>query len=308
MEKHPFVLHEIGRDVADLYEHACTEKGLVLDISCGENSKVYVLGDALRLKQVIFNLISNAIKFTNAGGKVLFEVDNTVYDNKELHCSFSVSDTGIGLSEMQVEKLFSAFTQADATVTRKYGGTGLGLVISKRIINTMGGDIWVDSELGKGTTFFFTVTFPLATEECIEQARHRELDEKTLEATPLKGHLLLAEDNEINQIVAQEVLQAAGFTLDIADNGQEALNLLEKNAYDAVLMDIQMPIMDGYTATKKIRAQAKYAQLPIIAMSAHAMKGDKELSISKGMNDHVTKPIDADLLYKTLRFWMAKKS
>ncbi len=308
MEKQPFLLQGIGRDVVDLYGHACTEKGLVLDISCGENSKVYVLGDALRLKQVIFNLISNAIKFTSAGGKVLFEVDNTIYKNEELHCSFSVSDTGIGLSKAQTEKLFSAFTQADATVTRKYGGTGLGLVISKRIIKTMGGDIWVDSELGKGTTFFFTVKFPLATEACIQQMRHKELDDKTLETASLTGHLLLAEDNEINQIVAQEILQAAGFTLDIAGNGQEALDLLEKNDYDAVLMDIQMPIMDGYTATQNIRKQAKYAQLPIIAMSAHAMKGDKELSLSKGLNDHVTKPIDAELLYKTLRFWIAKKA
>ncbi len=308
MEQCPFSLISIGRDVVDLYGQVCAEKGLTLDISCGKNNKLYVLGDAVRLKQVVFNLISNAIKFTDPGGKVFLETENAICENQKLHCSFSISDTGIGLSPEQMEKLFSAFSQADNTVTRKYGGTGLGLVISKRIINSMGGDIWVESALNEGTTFFFSVTFPLASEEDIQQMNDKEISEKTLDEVPIQGHLLLAEDNEINQIVAQEILLSAGFTVDIANNGKEALQLLETNTYDAVLMDIQMPIMDGYTATIKIREQEKFAQLPIIAMSAHAMKGDKELSISKGMNDHVTKPVDANVLYKTLRFWIAKNA
>ncbi len=305
IEKQPFILHDLGKGVKDLYSHACEEKNLLLDISCSEYRELPVLGDALRLKQVVFNLMSNAIKFTEPGGKVFFEAESELVDNKELQCTFIVSDTGIGLSKEQIEKLFSAFSQADTTVTRKYGGTGLGLAISKKIVNTMGGKIWVESELGKGTSFFFTVTFPLA--DCAAfQASKIDLDEAVLENITLKAHLLLAEDNAINQMVAEEMLLSLGFSLDIANNGQEALDLLEKNTYDAVLMDIQMPVMDGYTATQKIREQEKFKKLPVIAMSAHAMKGDKEISLSHGLNDHITKPIDLDMLHKTLRFWILK--
>ncbi len=305
MEANPFTLQGIGQDVLDLYGPRCAEKGLHLEIMSGEFGTTFLLGDALRLKQVIFNLVSNAIKFTDKG-TITFEVESSVHKAQELHCKFAVRDTGIGLSEEQIKRLFSAFSQADNTVTRKYGGTGLGLVIAKNIISMMQGDIWVESEPGKGSTFFCTAIFPIED----VSLRQREVDDKDFIATGSlnTGHLLLAEDNEINQLVAQELLLAAGFTLDIANNGQEALNMLKDKHYDAVLMDIQMPIMDGYTATEQIRKQDKYARLPIIAMSAHAMKGDKELSISHGMNDHVTKPIDANELYRTLNYWISKNT
>ncbi len=305
MEKQPFVMNSIAQEVADLYGHVCADKGLTLDISCSEHDKLPILGDALRFKQVAFNLVSNAIKFTDSGGKIILEAESFIHNDAELHCKFTVSDTGVGLSKEQASKLFSAFSQADSSVTRKYGGTGLGLAISKKIINLMGGEIWVESELNKGTTFTFTAIFPLAPQvQQDEQNKHLGMD--TAQNTHMAGHLLLVEDNEINQMVAQEILQAVGYTLDIAENGQQALENLEKNTYDLVLMDIQMPVMDGYTATQKIREQEKFATLPIIAMSAHAMKGDKEISISRGMNDHITKPIDADVLYKTLQFWIQK--
>ncbi len=307
IEKHPFTLHSIGKEVLDLYGHTCTDKGLILDISCSEHhNKTFILGDSLRLKQVIFNLVSNAIKFTDSGGKVFLEIETYIHNNNNLHCTFAVSDTGIGLSAEQEEKLFSAFSQADSSVTRRYGGTGLGLVISKRIIKLMGGEIYVESELGKGTTFAFTTTFPLFNDVVNQQEQDIQLDQNEV-AEVLRGkRLLLVEDNEINQIVAKEILQVAGYTIDVAENGQEALQKLKNNTYHAILMDIQMPVMDGYTATKNIREQAKYADLPIIAMSAHAMKGDKEISLSHGMNDHITKPIDADILYKTLHFWLSR--
>ncbi len=304
MEKQPFILHGIGQEVSDLYGHICAEKGLILDVSCSEHAEVFVLGDALRLKQVIFNLISNAIKFTNSGGKIFLEAESFIHNDAELHCTFTISDTGIGLSNEQVQKLFLAFSQADSSVTRKYGGTGLGLIISKRIINLMGGDIWVESELGKGTIFTFTTKFPIASD--IPQEKDMQFEHGDMTLAPHSGHLLIVEDNEINQIVVQEILHAVGYTLDIADNGQMALEMLEKNAYDCVLMDIQMPVMDGYTATKIIRQQEKFAKLPIIAMSAHAMKGDREVSLTHGMNEHITKPIDAEILYKTLQTWMLK--
>ncbi len=305
IEKQPFVLHGIGKDVADLYGHSCADKGLTLDVSCSEHHKMPILGDALRLKQVIFNLISNAIKFTAPGGRIFLEAESTIHNDSELHCTFTVSDTGIGLSHEQITRLFSAFSQADSSVTRKYGGTGLGLAISKNIINLMGGDIWVKSELNKGTTFTFTAQFPIDSNVSNYQEQDLPLEESKI-VTSSKGHLLLVEDNDINQIVATEILHAAGYTLDVAENGQQALDMLEDAHYDCILMDIQMPIMDGYTATGKIREQEKYTKLPIIAMSAHAMKGDKEKSIASGMNEHITKPIDPDELYKVLRIWMQK--
>ncbi len=303
MEEEPFSLQQIAKDVVDLYTQKSIEKGLELKVDAGLHPQTVLLGDALRLKQVLFNLVSNAIKFTNSGTISLI-IESSFNDKSEMECKFAISDTGIGLSQEQISRLFSAFSQADNTVTRKYGGTGLGLAISKNIINMMQGQIWVESELGSGSTFYCTAKFSIAPAELV-------LNEDSInDDTGLKvngGHLLLAEDNEINQLVAQELLLTAGFTLDIANNGQEALDLLEKNTYDAVLMDIQMPIMDGFTATEKIRAQEKYSTLPIIAMSAHAMKGDKEISISHGMNDHLTKPIDSELLYKTLNYWINHK-
>ncbi len=308
MEKQPFILHSIGQEIVDLYGHICQDKGLKMDVSCSEHDMLPILGDALRFKQVAFNLVSNAIKFTDSGGKILLEAKSFIHNDAELHCEFSISDTGVGLSAEQTSKLFSAFSQADSSVTRKYGGTGLGLAISKKIINLMGGEIRVESELGKGTTFTFTAIFPLAPQINAEAEQEKLLVTKEAQVPLLTGHLLLVEDNEINQMVAKEILQAAGYTLDIAENGQEALELLEKKSYALILMDIQMPVMDGYTATQKIREQEKYATLPVIAMSAHAMKGDKELSISRGMNDHITKPIDAEVLYQTLQYWLQKSA
>ncbi len=305
IEERPFTLQSIGQDVMDLYSSRSSEKGLLLAVNCGEHARTTILGDALRLKQVLFNLVSNAIKFTHTG-TIAVNMETTLHKHNELHCHFAVKDSGIGLTDEQIERLFSAFSQADNTVTRKYGGTGLGLAISKNIITMMRGNIWVESTYGEGSTFFCTAIFPLAPQSLQAEHLSDETENYDQSDTVQGGHLLLAEDNEINQLVAQEVLSSAGFTLDIANNGQEALELLEKNTYDAVLMDIQMPIMDGYTATERIRAQEKYAHLPIIAMSAHAMKGDKELSVSHGMNDHITKPIHPDTLYKSLRYWISK--
>ncbi len=305
MEEHPFTLKAISREVSDLYGPKCAEKMLQLHVHVDEHGASTVLGDALRLKQVIFNLVSNAIKFT-AEGSITLEMESELQEGEQLRCKIAVRDTGIGLNSEQMARLFSAFSQADSTVTRKYGGTGLGLAISKKIVTMMHGDIWVESEAGSGSAFIFTVLLPLASSAL--QGQNLDLQNEVLETTSLQGkHLLLAEDNEINQLVAQEILQSAGFTLDIANDGQEVLDMLQKKSYDAILMDIQMPVMDGYTATKHIREQEKFATLPIIAMSAHAMKGDKEISLSYGMNDHITKPIDPTALFQTLHTWIFKQ-
>ncbi len=304
MESVPFTLKKLCNEIKDLYLPLSDSKGLTFSVNEGEFSHTVLLGDMLRLKQVLFNLVSNAIKFTRSGC-ISLDIESILLDNNEMRCLFAVRDTGIGLSPEQIERLFSAFSQADSSVTRKYGGTGLGLVISRSIITMMRGKIWVESELGKGSTFYCNAIFDISQQQ--DRFNEEEATKDTLlQAVCGAEHVLLVEDNEINQIVAQEILQHAGYTLDIANNGQEALDMLEENTYAAVLMDIQMPIMDGYTATSILRKQQKYQNLPIIAMSAHAMKGDRELSLSYGMNDHITKPVDPQVLYKTLHRWISK--
>ncbi len=304
MEYILFSIKDVCNELEHLFDHTITDKGLSFQIMMEEQAQTPLMGDPLRLKQVLLNLLSNAIKFTHTGG-IRLTVNHMHIQNEHLHCRFTVSDTGIGLTEGQKDKLFAAFSQADSSVTRKYGGTGLGLAISKSIVEMMQGEIWVESTPQQGSDFIFTAQFALATE--VEQASS-SLKEHTPEKKKRHGHLLLVEDNQINQLIAEEILTSTGFTLDIANNGQEALDMLHQKAYDLILMDIQMPIMDGLTATQKIREQSIYDDLPIVAMSAHAMAGDKEKSIAHGMNDHITKPISPSVLFATLDHWLSKKS
>jgi PAS domain S-box-containing protein len=405
----------------------------------------FLVGDSLRLNQILVNLGNNAVKFTEQGEIVLSAKVSERSDDK-VTLQFSVRDTGIGMTAEQQSKLFQAFSQADTSTTRKYGGTGLGLTISKRLVNMMGGEIWIESEPGHGTTFHFTSDFGLGKEtvkrqfepspdlrglkvlvvddnatsreilhdmlesftfevylsasgkealEEIEKADNdkpielvimdwkmpgmdgieaskrikshqkltkipaivlvtaygreevmRQADEIGLDGFLLKpvnssvlfdaimqalgkevhdasrvgrkkeqgveelstisgARVLLVEDNEINQQVAQEILQGAGFSVTVANNGQEGLDTAQKDRFDAILMDIQMPVMDGYTATREIRnLKSEIRNVPIIAMTAHAMAGDEDKSLQAGMNGHVTKPIDPDQLFAALQKWI----
>jgi CheY-like chemotaxis protein/HPt (histidine-containing phosphotransfer) domain-containing protein len=409
-----------------------------------------LIGDPLRLNQILVNLGNNAVKFTERGEIVLVTKMKSRSDNK-VTLQFSMRDTGIGMTAEQQAKLFQAFSQADTSTTRKYGGTGLGLTISKRLVNMMGGDIWVESQPGQGTTFSFTAEFGLGKKQAKKQympapdlrgmkvlvvddnATSRDILQELLESFSfevslaasgaegiaeletapkdkpfelvimdwkmpgmdgieasklIKNHqglrkipaiilvtaygrdeimkqaedlglegfllkpitpsilfdtilqafgeaapevsrvaqskeqeakaweniqgarVLLVEDNEINQQVAMEILQGAGITITIANNGQEGVEAAKRNQYDAILMDIQMPVMDGYTATKAIRKweggmrNKGKAQIPIIAMTAHAMAGDEDKSLKAGMNSHVAKPIDPDQLFAALQKWI----
>ncbi len=304
MESVPFNLHNLCTELEGLVAPSLYKKELDFVLDEGAYAKLAVLGDPLRLKQVLLNLLGNAIKFTQKGS-IGLSINSDIISNKELQCKFAVTDTGIGLSKEQLKKLFSAFSQADSSVTRKYGGTGLGLAISKRIVEIMGGRIWVESIVNQGSSFIFTVTFPLAQESIVEEKN--DILEMPIMTEHKDAHLLLVEDNLINQLIAEELLKKGNYTLDIANNGQEAIEMLNEKHYDAVLMDIQMPVMDGLTATKQIRQNPKFAHIPIIAMSAHAMSGDKEKSLSHGMNDHITKPISPSILYSTLKYWLQSK-
>jgi CheY-like chemotaxis protein len=200
----------------------------------------------------------------------------------------------------QVAGLFQPFTQADNSTTRKYGGTGLGLVISKQLAELMQGNIWVESELGKGSTFYFTATVGISQQSTVV------LERPTIAATNdfIGRRVLLVEDNEINRELAVDLLSDLGIQVEVAENGKQGLEKATHEDFDLVLMDIQMPEMDGLTATRLIRAEQGFADLPIVAMTAHAMSGDREKSLAAGMNDHLTKPIDPQKLIESLSYWM----
>jgi PAS domain S-box-containing protein len=449
MEKTPFRLSDVLDSVADLITVKAREKDLELLLDIDPQVPHGVIGDPLRLGQVLTNLGNNAIKFTDKG-EIVIRVKVKEMDGNNLVLQFSVTDTGIGLTDKQVDKLFQSFSQADASTTRKYGGTGLGLTICKQLTELMGGKIWVESQQGFGSSFFFTALFSLASEikslcnlpkdnirglnvlvvddsptfleimkqlasslsfcveaassglEAIQMVKSRdeakdpfklifidwkmpdmdgietsekiqrdtslsetpkvvmvsayeaETIQRTKENLKIDGYLtkpvttstlldmsmvtmgyndqqfgksqagnlkefeyepeivinirgakiLLIEDNEINQQIAKELLEMIPFSVVIADNGQIGIEKIQSEKFDAVLMDIQMPIMDGYEATKKIRLDKRFDDLPIIAMTANAMAGDREKALEAGMVDHVAKPINPKKLFEALAKWI----
>ena len=447
MEVVDFHLDETLNGLADLLSIKAYQKGIELLFEYTSEVPQGLRGDPLRIGQILTNLTTNAIKFTERG-EIVVRIDMLHLDDRGVTLQFSVQDTGIGMTKEQQGRLFQAFTQADSSTTRKYGGTGLGLAISAQLVEMMGGRIWVESEPGVGSIFFFTVKFGLSAGwkeqqnsrqdiapshlkvlviddntvaveilmnmfaslhfeavgvqsgeeglmtlaqaagdtpfdlvlldwqmpnmDGVETARRiRELTltrdpdiimisaydlsdlaeetkqigiDKRLtkpvtesqlfdavmevahrdETSPLVvslrqqsatateyadiiqgAHILLVEDNEINQQVAKELLEQAGVTVDIAENGAKAIVALEAAGYDAVLMDVQMPVMDGYEATRRIRKDARFATLPIIAMTANAMSGDREKTLEAGMNDYVTKPINPNQVFSALAKWVA---
>ncbi|TAA47158.1 response regulator [Corallincola spongiicola] len=444
METIPFEVIDILDNLSNMVSLIAEQKGLELIFRCHPNVPQALVGDPLRLGQILINLCNNAVKFTSEGEiEVVIQCDNCDQEIAQLH--FSVRDTGIGLTQQQQKKLFDTFSQADNSTTRKFGGTGLGLAISRRLVEMMGGEIWVESEFGQGSCFHFTATFPLpmqgqhqleppkvlnalnvlvvddndaaritltemlaslkmrayaldsaeaalshlklsdqqydlilmdykmpgmdgiqACAEIQQMATHKltptvvlvtaygreGLQEKAIQAgaaatlvkplntsslfdtlMELKGakivapnaiansngnqieqpdlrgyNLLLAEDNPINQQVARELLACCGADVAVANNGTEAVCMVQNHHFDAVLMDIQMPEMDGYEATRAIRSDSQHRKLPILAMTANAMKGDREKCLAAGMDDHIAKPICQRQLFTTLSRWLPAKS
>jgi two-component system sensor histidine kinase/response regulator len=445
MESVDFQLEDTLDHISTLVGIKTQEKGLELLFKTDSSVPTALVGDPLRLGQILINLSNNAVKFTDSG-EIVISTELIQKDDAQVSLKFAVQDTGIGMTAEQAARLFQPFVQADSSTTRKYGGTGLGLTISKRLAEMMGGEIWVESEPGRGSTFSFTANFGLGKEKAkkqykpvselrgmrvlvvddnatsrdilqemlksftfdvtvaasgpegitelenalgekpfelvvmdwkmpgmdgIEASRQikdheglkkipaiilvtaygreeimQQAEEVGLEGFLLKpvspsmlfdtimqvfgeagpetsriaakreqktevlehirgANVLLVEDNEINQQVAKEILEGAGLNVTVANNGQEAVSAVKKDNYDAVLMDVQMPVMDGYTATGKIRnLKSEIRNVPIIAMTAHAMAGDEDKSLQAGMNGHVAKPIDPDQLFSTLQKWI----
>jgi|GEM_PF-2328850 len=301
-ESRPFDLDEVVAHLRDLFEVAARDKGLEFALSCAPDTPRQLVGDPLRLTQVLNNLVGNAIKFTHAG-RVELRIAALATEQDATRLLFEVVDTGIGLSPAQLGRLFQAFRQGDSSTTREYGGTGLGLVISHRLVATMGGRIDVDSAPGAGSRFHFTALFERST----ESAHQRALRDHPADLSGLA--ILLVEDNALNQQLARTFLERAGITVTVADNGAKAIEILDtgNTAFDAVLMDIQMPVMDGLTATRLIRADARHTHLPIIATTAHAMTEDRAECLAAGMQDYLTKPIDVNLLYAKIAQWTGRR-
>ena len=304
MESVDFHLDEVMENVRTLISIKAEEKGLLFKIESPQDVPRFLLGDSLRLGQVLINLSNNAVKFTEKG--TVSVVTELIESRQEsIKIQIAVRDTGIGLTKEQIGKLFQSFSQADTSTTRKYGGTGLGLTISKSLVEMMNGKIWVESEPGKGSSFIFTAEFGHGNEAelAARVGLKKGVSEEALNA--IRGaRLLLVEDNEINQQVATELLQKEGFIVDIANDGKEGIEKAMASSYDAVLMDIQMPVMDGYAATKGIREKLGDKKLPILAMTASAMTSDRDKATAAGMNDHISKPIELKELFSTLVKWI----
>ncbi len=304
-----FKLDDVLKQVFDIFRFRAGGKGLDLDIQIHPAIPSCLKGDPVRLRQVLINLVANAIKFTESG-KVTIRVQIASESETDLILRFQVTDTGIGISEEQKKKLFKSFSQADTSITRKYGGTGLGLTISKELSRLMDGKIGVKSRKGKGSTFWFTARFEKTANENNTETnssrtfRFQAIKNNDSRSKPKRNlSLLLVEDDIINQKVTRIILENEGYIVDIAENGEKAVRLLKNNQYDLVLMDIEMPGMNGYQATQKIRSQKTdilNPTIPIIAMTAHAMTGDREKCLSAGMDDYVSKPINTKILNKKI--------
>ena len=266
------------------------EKGLILKLNIDKNIPQYIIGDALRIKQIVINLVNNAIKFTSNGGifiSVKYQTQNT--SKNKLY--FSVEDTGIGISKTNIKKLFKSFSQTDASSTRKYGGTGLGLAISKNLVELMKGEIGVESTKGKGSSFWFEIPYIETPQTSITLKHKTPIDHIDYHK---RLNILIVDDNSINRKVAEMTLRKLNHDTDMAINGKEAYNKYLHGKYDIILMDVHMPEMDGLETTSLIRKHEKEniptKPIPIIAMTAAAMKGDRERFIESGMNDYVSKP------------------
>ena len=299
LAEEPFDLSSAMDEVAVMIEQRCHEKNILFQSNHQEFLPMYILGDKLRLKQVLINLLGNAVKFTENNGKISFLTELLSEDESQISVRFTISDNGIGISKEQAKHLFMPFEQADSNISVKYGGTGLGLAISQNMVNRMGGNIEVESTLGEGSVFTFLIRF----------TRTIPLEEQTEEDELSKDfsgkRILVVEDVEINRIVLRELLDGTGLVIEEVENGQDAVKIFAASQlyyYDLIFMDIQMPVKNGYEAAKSIRElnRADGKTVPIVAMTANAYKEDVEKALAAGMDGHIAKPIDLNMVIKVL--------
>ncbi|MCA0184668.1 MAG: response regulator [Proteobacteria bacterium] len=300
-----FQLGEVVENLLSLMGHKARRKDLELRVDLApELARGVFLGDSLRLGQILLNFVSNAIKFTPRG-TITVRARLVEEGSAGVLLRFEVQDTGIGISDVDQQRLFTPFEQADSSMTRAYGGTGLGLAISKRLAQLMGGTVGLESTLGEGSTFWCTVLLERSPEGMSRlQLEGQGASAGLLHARHAGTRILLAEDEPINQEVSRDMLEGAGLVVDLAEDGLAAVELARMHRYALILMDMQMPNMNGVDATRAIRALDGYADVPILAMTANAFNEDRLVCIEAGMNDHIGKPVRPELLFSTLLKWL----
>ncbi|MBC3889787.1 PAS domain S-box protein [Acetobacterium paludosum] len=306
MEAGKMVIQKTDFDIKALIEHTIKAqlphafgKGIELNYAFSATVPQYLIGDSHRIQQILNNLISNAIKFTEHG-EIWIKTKKISTEGNHVKVLFEVEDTGIGISDCDLKKIFESFKQVDGSFTRKFGGTGLGLAITKQLVEIMNGEIWVDSKEGVGSKFSIALSFDVGKPPQEESEKNREVYQIDKDY-----RILLTEDDKVNQIVTARMLKECGYSVDIANNGFEAVEMAGKNAYDVILMDIQMPEMDGIEATKRIRETDQ--KTPILAVTAYALHGDRERFIKQGMDEYIAKPIKIEELVCAIEKALKKK-
>jgi CheY-like chemotaxis protein len=298
LEKAPFDVRQIFSGVKSMFYHMALEKRVEIHLIIDSNSEYCFYGDSVRFRQILVNLVSNSIKFTENGDIWIRYKTNSEQGRQRISCS--IQDNGIGIAEKVQTKLFGVFQQADSSTTRKYGGTGLGLAICKKLVEAMDGEIWVESQLTKGSTFHFTLCLPTASQSDLNSETLGSSTQTATRIPPMS--ILVAEDNHINQKLVSLLLEKIGQHADVVGNGLLALKAIASKKYDVVLMDVSMPEMDGIEATKRICATIPASSRPqIVALTANVSKRDREECHAAGMDHFLTKPIKLDDLHATLK-------
>lgn len=298
IDKISFNLRILLNILKDTFKNRFIDKNIKFSYQIDDNVPDNLIGDKVKLNQILINLVGNALKFTNKGSvDILIKLKNE--HSKHIELTFSIKDTGIGIPKDKQLKIFESFTQSDASITRNYGGTGLGLSITQKLIELQGGKIWLNSEEGKGSEFLFILPFEKA-----EEPTNSHQKEKFPKKFEKEYRVLLVEDNKINQFVTASFLKNWGLKTDIANNGQEALDLLIVRDYDICLMDLHMPVLDGLETVKKLRqekSRKRNKEIPIIALTANAFSDTKKEVLDSGMNDFTSKPINQDELFGKIK-------
>ncbi len=304
LDMHTFDLGELLDNLIGVFRESAREKKLSLKLSLSPETPTILIGDASRLRQVLINLIGNAIKFTEKGD-VSISADLAEEDHDRASITFTVTDTGIGIEPAYMHELFDSFTQADSSTSRKYGGSGLGLSISQRLVELMGGRLDVKSRPGDGSSFTFTIT--LLKGESASIVKQKESGDSAYEKPLEEIAVLLVEDNPINQKIMARTLEAEGLQVSVASNGKEAIKAIQAADYDVVLMDMQMPVLSGIETTKILREEIGLTELPIIALTANVMKEDMERCLEAGMNDFMAKPMNPEDVKNVILKWASKQ-
>jgi signal transduction histidine kinase/CheY-like chemotaxis protein/ligand-binding sensor domain-containing protein len=301
LEKANFKLRELVRNSLSVVRAAARAKDLEIVVEIDDETPDLLVGDPVRVRQILLNLLSNSVKFTDRGTVLLSLSADATSEPESVLLRASVSDTGIGISLEAQERLFQSFSQAETSTTRRYGGTGLGLAISKRLVELMGGEVGFESFPGEGSRFWFTAQLGLGTEA--PPAESRPSEDGQLRGQNY-GTILIVEDNRINQKVLSHQLINLGYSIELAENGEEAVAKVKSRHYDLIFMDVQMPVMDGFQATQEIRSLGQdSASIPIVAVTANAFQSEREKCFSSGMDDYLTKPVDKNRLKESLRRW-----